>query len=95
MTSTFIHTADWQLGKAFGSIEDLQKRSLLQQERISAIHRIGEAVRPLNCNVPNAGNRSDAKVAGREGFKRPSPPLTNMNDEVRRKLTVNAPQTRG
>lgn len=41
----FIHTADWQLGKPFARVEDAQKRSLLQQERVEVLARIGELVR--------------------------------------------------
>ena len=37
----FIHTADWQIGKPFAGIGDAHKRSLVQQERIGAIERIG------------------------------------------------------
>jgi len=37
----FIHTADWQIGKSFAGIGDAHKRSLVQQERIEAIKRIG------------------------------------------------------
>ncbi len=37
----FIHTADWQIGKPFAGIADAHKRSLVQQERIEAIKRIG------------------------------------------------------
>ncbi|MCE2725348.1 MAG: metallophosphoesterase, partial [Planctomycetaceae bacterium] len=42
--TTFIHTADWQLGKPFAGIRDVTKRSLVQQERIEAIRRIRAAV---------------------------------------------------
>jgi DNA repair exonuclease SbcCD nuclease subunit len=42
--TTFIHTADWQLGKPFASIRDVAKRSLVQQERIEALRRVREAV---------------------------------------------------
>ncbi len=42
---TFIHTADWQIGKPFASIADPAKRARVQQERIEAIRRIGGAVR--------------------------------------------------
>lgn len=38
---TFIHTADWQTGKPFAGIGDAHKRSLVQQERIEAVKRIG------------------------------------------------------
>lgn len=41
MTITFVHTADWQLGKPFAGIADEQKRIPLQKERIRAIERIG------------------------------------------------------
>src|SRR5687767_2843047 len=42
---TFIHTADWQLGKPFAGVESDDKRALLQHERVVAIHRIAETVR--------------------------------------------------
>jgi DNA repair exonuclease SbcCD nuclease subunit len=42
---TFIHTADWQLGKPFARVQDVAKRSRLQQERIEGIRRIGDVVR--------------------------------------------------
>ncbi len=45
MSTRFLHTADWQLGKPFAGIEDPQKRALVQQERIQAIRRIGEVAR--------------------------------------------------
>jgi DNA repair exonuclease SbcCD nuclease subunit len=45
MKTKFIHTADWQLGKAFASVEDPRKRGLLQQERIQTVKRIGEVAR--------------------------------------------------
>jgi DNA repair exonuclease SbcCD nuclease subunit len=44
-TVTFIHTADWQLGKPFASITDPVKRARVQQERFEAIRRIGAVVR--------------------------------------------------
>ncbi|XOV89782.1 MAG: exonuclease SbcCD subunit D [Pseudomonadota bacterium] len=42
---TFIHSADWQIGKAFARVEDPSKRALLQDERIRAIGRLGELAR--------------------------------------------------
>jgi hypothetical protein len=42
---TFVHTADWQIGKPFASIADPAKRARCQQERVEAIRRIGELVR--------------------------------------------------
>ncbi|MFZ0409775.1 MAG: DNA repair exonuclease [Cyanobium sp.] len=41
----FLHTADWQIGKPYLSIEDDRKRFRLQQERLQAIGRIGEVAR--------------------------------------------------
>lgn len=41
----FVHTADWQLGKPFGTIEDHEKRGLVKEERFRAVERIGEVVR--------------------------------------------------
>lgn len=41
MSVTFLHTADWQLGKPFAGVADVSKRSLLQNERLAAIQRIG------------------------------------------------------
>ncbi len=41
MSTRFLHTADWQLGKPFAGIADVQKRSLVQQERFTAIQRLG------------------------------------------------------
>jgi hypothetical protein len=40
MSTTFIHTADWQLGKPFAGVTDPAKRALLQNERFQAIRRI-------------------------------------------------------
>ena len=42
---TFLHTADWQIGKPFASIADPAKRARVQQERIECIRRIGQVVR--------------------------------------------------
>ena len=45
MTTTFLHTADWQLGKPFARIVDPQKRALVQQERLAVLDRIASAAR--------------------------------------------------
>ena len=42
---TFIHTADWHLGKPFAGIEDPVKRSRVQQERLESVRRIQRVVR--------------------------------------------------
>ena len=38
---TFIHTADWQIGKPFAGIADDDKRAAVRKERIEAIARLG------------------------------------------------------
>ncbi|MFM7312938.1 MAG: exonuclease SbcCD subunit D [Cyanobium sp.] len=40
-----LHTADWQIGKPYGTVADEQKRFRLQQERIAAVGRIRDLVR--------------------------------------------------
>jgi DNA repair exonuclease SbcCD nuclease subunit len=43
--TTFIHTADWQLGKPFSRVADEGSRVRLRQERIAAVRRIGDLAR--------------------------------------------------
>ncbi|MFN5118577.1 MAG: exonuclease SbcCD subunit D [Cyanobacteriota bacterium] len=38
---TFLHTADWQIGKPYARVTDPDKRSRLRQVRLEAIERIG------------------------------------------------------
>ena len=45
MSVTFLHTADLQLSKPFAGVDDVQKRALLQNERLSVLKRIGEKAR--------------------------------------------------
>lgn len=45
MAITFLHTADWQLGKPYQRVTDETKRARLQHERIAGLRRIGEAAR--------------------------------------------------
>lgn len=64
--TTFIHTADWQLGKAFARVEDFSKRVRLQQERISVLHRIADAVTDHNADfVLVAGDLFDSTTVTR------------------------------
>lgn len=42
---TFVHTADWQLGKPFARVADDEQRGRVQRERLDAVRRIGEVVR--------------------------------------------------
>ena len=45
MSITFLHTADWHVGKPFAGIQDPDKRVLVRQERLEAIRRLGEVAR--------------------------------------------------
>ena len=42
---TFIHTADWQLGKPFAGINDPAKRARVQQERFEVVRRIAKVAK--------------------------------------------------
>lgn len=65
-TASFIHTADWQLGKPFAGIEDSQKRALVQQERFQVIQRIGEAARSHQAEfILVAGDLFDSVTASK------------------------------
>jgi len=48
MALTFLHTADWQLGKPYQRVTDENKRARLQHERIAGLRRIGDAAREAN-----------------------------------------------
>lgn len=45
---TFVHTADWQLGKPFSRVANEERRVGLRSERIAAVQRIGDVVRAKN-----------------------------------------------
>jgi hypothetical protein len=45
MSTRFLHTADWQLGKPFAGIVDAQKRALVQQQRMEAVRALGRIER--------------------------------------------------
>ena len=58
---TFIHTADWHLGKPFAGIHDSAKRSRVQQERFESVRRIQQTVRERNAQfVVIAGDLFDS-----------------------------------
>lgn len=66
MTKRFVHTAGWQVGKPFGRITDVQKRSLLRQERIAPITRIGQAAHKHQAEfVLVAGDLSDCPTVAK------------------------------
>ena len=60
MAVTFIHTADWQLGKPFGGI-DADKSPLVRQKRIDSLTAIANLVRDRNAKfVVVAGDMFDS-----------------------------------
>jgi DNA repair exonuclease SbcCD nuclease subunit len=62
----FIHTADWQLGKPFARIDDVQKRSALQQERVEVIKRMGAVAHEAGADfVLVAGDVFDSSSASK------------------------------
>lgn len=66
MSVTFIHTADWQIGKPFAGIADVQKRALLQNERVAVLRRIADQARERGAEfVLLAGDLFDSPSATR------------------------------
>ena len=45
---TFLHSADWQIGKPYARVQDPDKRARLRQARIEAIGRIGALIPQCN-----------------------------------------------
>lgn len=45
MPITFLHTADWQIGKPYARVADAEKRAIIRQERLLAIDRLGTLAR--------------------------------------------------
>ncbi len=64
-----LHTADWQIGKPYGTVADGQKRYRLQQERIAAVGRIRDQVRDHGAQL--------VLVAG-DLFDSPTPAAQNV-----------------
>ncbi|NPA95273.1 MAG: DNA repair exonuclease [Thermodesulfobacteria bacterium] len=59
----FIHTADWQIGKPFGSIEDEEVRLTLRRQRIESVDAIAEAARKHGASfVAVAGDLFDSNT---------------------------------
>ncbi len=66
MSVTFLHTADWQLGKPFASVQDVAKRNRLQQERIQSIRNLKQHITEHNVSfVLVAGDLFDSSKATR------------------------------
>ena len=64
MHCTFLHTADWQLGRPFASVRDESKRHRLQQERLQVIQRMVGMVKECDPSfVLVAGDLFDSSQA--------------------------------
>jgi DNA repair exonuclease SbcCD nuclease subunit len=64
MSVTFVHTADWQLGKPFAGIEDPGKRALVQQERLAALSRVAQVAKDHRAQfIVIAGDIFDSHTA--------------------------------
>jgi len=48
---SFLHSADWQIGKPYARVHDPDKRARLRQVRIEAITRIGEQIAPTQASL--------------------------------------------
>ncbi len=64
---TFLHTADWQLGKPFAGVDDPDKRARLRHERFAVLDRIGTVARERKAAfILVAGDVFDSPVATKE-----------------------------
>lgn len=50
MPLAFIHTADWQIGRPFGTFDE-RKRTLLKEARLTVVDRIAEAAAASGANL--------------------------------------------
>lgn len=67
MTTRFIHTADWQLGKNFDRVTNPDKRARLRQERIAVLADIAKIGQEHGTSfVVVAGDLFDSPTADRE-----------------------------
>ena len=48
---SFLHSADWQIGKPYARVQDPDKRARLRQVRIEAIARIGAQITPSKASL--------------------------------------------
>jgi DNA repair exonuclease SbcCD nuclease subunit len=64
MSVTFLHTADWQLGKPFASIGEVSKRHRVQQERFHAVQGMNAVVEKSGASfILVAGDLFDSSQA--------------------------------
>ena len=66
LMTTFIHTADWHLGKPFASVADDEKRALVKQARMESLARLADAVKTRGAAfVVVAGDLFDSPTPSR------------------------------
>lgn len=66
MSTKFLHMADWQVGKPFGSVSDDEKRHELQSFRLRANERLGKVARESGCQfIVVAGDLFDSTLPTR------------------------------
>jgi len=71
MMTRFLHTADWQLGKRFGSVSDPSKQETLRSARFQAIERLAAAARTHEVDfVLVAGDLFDSPTASKDVVSR-------------------------
>ena len=65
MPVTFLHTADWQLGKPYGWVVDATQQVRLQEARFAVIDRLGEIAREHGASfMLVAGDLFDSNTPG-------------------------------
>lgn len=64
MPLKILHTADWQLGKPYARVTDLEKRGRLQNERFECLKRIGKLI---------SEHEADLVLVAGDLFDSPSP----------------------
>ncbi|HWK39302.1 MAG TPA: DNA repair exonuclease [Hyphomicrobium sp.] len=63
MAFSFLHTADWQIGKRFGSFPGTEKPAVLRDARLRAVDRLAEIAIAKGCSaVLVAGDIFDAET---------------------------------
>ena len=71
MSTRFLHTADWHLGKRFGGVSDPSKQETLRSARFQAIERLAAAARTHDVDfVVVAGDLFDSPTASKDVVSR-------------------------
>jgi DNA repair exonuclease SbcCD nuclease subunit len=66
MNLTFLHTADWQLGKPLASIQEETKRNRVQQARLQAVRNLADTAKACGASfILVAGDSFDSSQASK------------------------------